>query len=84
MNNMLEKFRWLWTHFACLLIVLILVINPKHVEEFAHAHQTWSGIIMGVWTLVYGWAVKNKPAAMAQEQQLKIEVGQKQIGRAHV
>ena len=74
MNNILEKFRWLWTHFAWLLIVLVLVINPKHVEEFAHAHEAWSTIILGAWTLVYAWALKNKPAGA---QQLKIAVGQK-------
>lgn len=56
-----EKFKWLYTHVAWFLAAIIVLIDPKHIYEWAHQHEVWGGVIAAVFTALLAWAHKNRP-----------------------
>ena len=57
---MVDKFRWVWTHLAWLVAAIVIMVDPRHVYEWAHQHQPWSEILVAIWALLLAWAQKQK------------------------
>lgn len=70
MQPIWDKFKWAITHGAWFIGGIILLIDPKHIDEFAAAHPQWSGLILAGWTALVAWANKPKtsPLQMSMNQ----------------
>lgn len=70
MSEIWDKFKWVLTHLAWFVAGIILLIDPKHIDEFAAQHAQWSALILAIWTALVGWA--SKPREMSHEQILQL------------
>jgi hypothetical protein len=60
-----------WSNLLWFLAAIIVLIDPRHVYEFAKAHQPWSELIVALWTLALNWANKTRPQSVLQKQSVK-------------
>lgn len=67
LNQIWDKFKWALTHVSWVIAGLIALIDPNHIDEFAHAHPAWSSLILAAWAALVAWA--NKPRAPSLLQQ---------------
>ena len=67
--TILQKCKWMLTHVAWLVAGLILIIDPKHIDEIALKHPQWSAFILALWTAAVAWATRAKPKLPAKETQ---------------
>lgn len=65
MGQIWEKFKWLWTHVLWWLAGLILLIDPRHIDELASQHPKWGAAILALWGALLAWANKPRPAAQS-------------------
>lgn len=69
MSEIWGKFKWVLTHLAWFVAGIILLIDPKHIDEFAAQHSKWSALILAIWTALVGWA--SKPRELTHNQILQ-------------
>lgn len=66
MNQIWDKFKWALTHVSWVLAGLILLIDPKHIDEIAASHPKVSALILVVWGALVAWANKPRPGLFLQ------------------
>lgn len=61
-----DKFKWALTHGSWLIAGIIALIDPNHIDEFAHDHPAWSSLILAAWAALLAWANKPRPSLLQQ------------------
>ena len=60
--NISGKYRWVVTYVPWFVAAVVLMIDPRHIDELAVRHRDWTGIITAVWTALVAWANRTKAA----------------------
>ena len=55
-----DKFKWALTHVSWVIAGVIALIDPNHIDEFAHDHPAWSSLILAAWAALVAWAIKPR------------------------
>ena len=60
MTTLLDTFKRLWTHLLWFLAAMVLLVDPRHIFEWAHRHELWGGVITALWAILLAWAGKQR------------------------
>lgn len=69
MSYLWDRFKWLLTHGVWFIAGIILLIDPKHIDDIAAQHPKWAALILAVWAAILGWA--SKPRNMTHDEIVK-------------
>jgi hypothetical protein len=62
MSAIWERFKWVITHALWFIAGLILLIDPRHIDQVAEKHPAWSAVILAAWAILLAWATKQRTA----------------------
>jgi hypothetical protein len=69
LNQILDFFKKSWSHLLWFIAAIVLMVDPKHVYEWAHQHEAFGGIIAAIFTFILAWAGRHRPDLKPQTPQ---------------